>query len=130
MRSDVLAVQVQRAQKGTPEGWRSARLRTTHVVEGPDPADGAQRHVHGARPVHAIRPRVAGDPIVRLAREFLRVTLVAGQPVGLPQGREMLTATELPWNLDVAGPIELAVVEPRRVLDRPLAAALEVGVPR
>src|SRR5262252_9397266 len=99
-------------------------------MKTPDPADAAQGDIHGARPVHAMGPPIPRDPIRYFVDELLRISLVAGQPVGLAQRGEVLAAAQLPWNLDVRRTIEFQVVEAWRVVHRPLPAGLEVGVPR
>src|SRR5713101_6555628 len=129
MGRDVLAGEPQRTQEGAPKLRRGARGRAAHVAKAPHPADSAERNIHRAGPIHAPRPGVSGDPIGDFGGELTRVALASGQPVGLPKRGEMLTSAELPRDLDVRGAIELAVVDSRRVLQRPFAAALEVGVP-
>ncbi len=125
-----LAVQIQGADELAAELRRGTRVGATHVVEGPDPADGPERDVHGASPVHAVSVGVPRHPILCLVDEFARVPLIARQPVGLAESREVLTATELPRHLDVRRAIELLIVDVRRELERPFATGLEVGVPR
>ena len=52
------------------------------------------------------------------------------QAQDLPEPGEVLAAAELPGHFHVGRTVELAVVDVGAVLDRPLTARLEVGVPR
>ena len=99
-------------------------------MESPDPAHRAQRHVHRARPVDAVRERIGLDPVARLGHEFGGVLLAAGEPVRNPETREMLAAAQLPGNLHVCRLIELAIFDVAAVRGGPLATGLEVRVPR
>ena len=127
VRRDVLAVKIQCAEERAPERLAGARGGAAHEVEAPDPADGAQRDIHGTRPVDAAVPRIPRDPILNFADELLRVALVAGQPIGFTEHREMLAAAELPRDFHVGRAIELRILDVGRVLQRPLAPRLEIA---
>ena len=71
-----------------------------------------------------------GDPVGCFGDEFGRIPLVTGDPICLPEPGEVLAAAELPGHFHVGRTVELAVVDVGAVLDRPLTARLEVGVPR
>ena len=130
VREHELAVHEQAAQEGAPEPRVRAGLRACHEVETPDPADGAQRHVHRAGPVHAVGKRIDGDPILDLCPVLARVSVVAGQPVRLPKGREVLTAAQFPRHFHVGCLIELHVRDVAAVLERIVTARLEIVEPR
>src|SRR5207249_11292876 len=110
MLDDEFAVEKQGAQEAASECRVATRGRFGEKIETPDPTDGAERDVHYAGPVHAVRQRVGGDPVCCFSDEFRRVPLVSGQPVCLAQVCEMLASAELPRNLDVGRSIELVVV--------------------
>ena len=130
VREHELAVHEQAAQEGAPEPRVRAGLRACHEVETPDPADGAQRHVHRAGPVHAVGKWIDGDPILDLCPVLARVSVVAGQPVRLPKGREVLTAAQFPRHFHVGCLIELHVRDVAAVLERIVTARLEIVEPR
>ncbi len=130
MRRDELAVQIERAQKQRAKLLRTAGRRVGHEIETPDPADRAKRDVHRARPIDAPRVRIGVHPRAHFVREFLRVAVVARQPVRLAEPGEMLAATELPRHLHVGRPIELVVFDVAAVLQRPRLACFEIGQPR
>src|SRR5207249_780779 len=102
----------------------------SHEIEAPDPAHRPQRDVHRTRPVDAVGVRVGGDPVARFGDEFLRVPILAGDPEGLTETREVLAAAQLPGNLDVSRPIELVVRDVAAILQRPRSVGLEVRMPR
>src|SRR6185295_6086647 len=127
---DELAVEEQGAQEPAPEPRVTTRAGSREEMKSPDPADGSQRDVHRAGPVHAVRQRVRSNPVCRLGGELRRVPLVAREPVRLAETGEMLATAELPRHLDVGRPIELVVFDVGAIGERPPATGLEVGVPR
>ena len=94
------------------------RWRTRPAVE--QPADPGPRHeadaqLDAARPVHARQERVGLPPRAQVRGGALGVALVAGEPVGGRQHRQVVVARRLPHVLDVAHHRLVAVRDAERV---------------
>src|SRR4051812_3777167 len=93
---DEFAVKKQGTEKAGPKGAVAAGRRVGKEMKAPDPADGAQGDVHGARPIDASRKWIDVNPIRHFGDEFRRIAVVVRQPVGLAHLRKMLAAAQLP----------------------------------
>ena len=127
---DEFAVHEQSAKEPRSERLVAAGGGVRKKVKGPDPRNRTERDVHRTGPVHAQRERIGRKPVVGFRDEFGGITIVAGQPVGLAEPREMLAAAQFPRHFDVSRPIEFVVIDVGAVFERPLAAGLEIGEPR
>ena len=96
----------------------------------PQPVHRAHGHLHGSAPVDAVRPRVVVEPGLELVDEFLRICRVGIKRVGAPERHPVVTPTQLPGHLDVAGFAQAQVVLVfGEHVGRPGKAGLEVAVP-
>src|SRR5437867_12150435 len=84
----------------------SSRIKTRRVAEeiiAPNPIDRPDSHLHGAMPIHPMVRRVPVDPVMTLRNKFAHVFIVDCKPVCQSQWHKVITATQLPRNLDVGG---------------------------
>ena len=124
-----LAVQKQRAQKARLERFIGPGLTAAEHVEEPGPRDDPQGRFHRAGPVHAVRVRVRGNPLVNHLADVFGIAFLAGQQERLPGGNEPLQPRHFPRNLHVARAVQVDVIEIAHESRRPGAAGLEVAMP-
>src|ERR1043165_690332 len=95
----------------------------------PEPRDRAEGDFETTGPVDAELRRVGVHPRFEMGDADARVTFVAGQPVSLDQGLEVLMAIQLPDDLLVAGDLDVEIVELGPVQQRAAVAADGVDLP-
>jgi hypothetical protein len=99
-----------------------------YEVIGPKPVHYPDRYIHCACPIDAIAWSIGGDPVFDLSDDLGGIAGIASNAIGYAKCRQMLTAGQLPWNLDVGSTIrdcDLLV----KTISVPFVAVNDVSMP-